>query len=467
MTTRSRARRATVLACLVSIVSGASIRQASPARVQDSKTSLDKLLDQIRERTHLPGIAAAAVRDGKIVAAGVSGVRELGKPDAIQASDRFLIGSCTKPMTRLLFARLIQAGKIAADAKLPDLLPGVKMRDEYRNATLADLMRHTAGLQPYTRITPKETPIVFELQGTPMERRGRFAEHVLLEAPAGAVGKDFVYSNAAYAILGNIAERKMGKPWEDLMAEEVFKPLHIGSVTIGLPEGDAAAGMPRGHERTPKGYEVAKHSPPVAGLLAPAGGVVLTIEDFARFAIAEVAVERGDGGDFLSRETCAKLPALRPKDAGSEEGGAFFGGQGTYTAAFAVWPSKGFGVVVCTNGGGSDDGCQAAIDAIRAACAPEIVESPRPILAGGPASGRKLGIQVRAEPDGPFVIVKVEPGSLGEKGGLQADDEVVALDGKAIGEWDQDEIIPAIRAPKAKLTVLRGGKKIELEMPGE
>jgi C-terminal processing protease CtpA/Prc len=64
-----------------------------------------------------------------------------------------------------------------------------------------------------------------------------------------------------------------------------------------------------------------------------------------------------------------------------------------------------------------------------------------------------------------MVIVKVESGSLAEKGGLQVDDEIVAVDGKAIANWPQEELTPAIRAPKAKITVMRAGKKVELVMP--
>jgi hypothetical protein len=144
---------------------------------------------------------------------------------------------------------------------------------------------------------------------------------------------------------------------------------------------------------------------------------VLTIEDFARFAMAEIAVEKGDGGAFLGKEACAKLSELQLRDGGREEGGVFFGGQGTYTAAFAVWPSKGFGVVVCTNGGDGDEACASAVDAVRAACAPEIAAVPRPVMAGGP--GRRLGIQMRAAPGDSLVITKVDPGSLAEKGGLR------------------------------------------------
>ena len=435
-----------------------------PAFAQENPASLDAELAKILERTHVPGIAAAAVRGGKIVALGTSGVRELGKPEPIHADDRFVIGSCTKQMTRLLFGRLMQAGKIAPDALLPALLPGVKLREEYAQATLADLLRHTAGLQPYERISPKLTPIVFELRGTPMECRSRFAEHVLQEAPAGKVGKDFVYSNAGFSILGNIAERALGKPWEELIATEVFAPLEIHSAVIGLPAAEKLGPMPKGHERTPGGIAVAEYSPPLEGLFAPAGAVVLTIEDFARFAIAETAVERGECPGFLEKESCAKLARLRAQDAGGE-GELILGGQGTYTAGFAVWASSDFGVVVCTNTGDSDEVCQAAVDAIRAALAPEIkvkrgFGGPRP-------AGRRIGIMVRAPGDGTFVITKVEPGSLAEKAGLKADDEVVAIDGKALSEWKQEDILPAIKAPKAKLTLLRDGKQLELEMPGD
>jgi CubicO group peptidase (beta-lactamase class C family) len=435
------------------------------ARAQEAPVSVDKVLAEVRANSQVPGIAAAAVRDGRILAIGVAGVRELGKAQPIEKADRFVIGSCTKAMTRLLVGRLLQAGKIRPEATLPQLLPEVKMRDEYTKATLADLMRHTAGLPPYTRITPQLTPIFFELQGPPMEARSKFAEHVLQEAPAGTVGKDFVYSNAGYAILGNVAERRVGRPWETLITDEVFTPLKMTAVRIGLPDGPANPPVASGHERTPHGYELAKDSPPVTGLLAPAGGVVLGIEDFARFAIAEVAVERGDAGEFLGKETCTRLPPLRPKDSSGSEGEAFFGGQGTFTAAFAVWPSKSFAIVVATNGGDSDEVCQAALDAVRAACAPDVPAPPGVIRATGPAGGRFLGIQMRAGSDGSFVVVRVDPGSLAEKGGLRVGDQLAALDGKAISEWPQEEIAPAIRAPNARITVLRDGKKVEIEIP--
>src|SRR5262245_35138678 len=67
--------------------------------------NISDLLATVVKDHKLPGIAAMAARDGQVIAQGVAGVREIGKPDAIQLEDRFAIGSCTKRMTVFLVMR--------------------------------------------------------------------------------------------------------------------------------------------------------------------------------------------------------------------------------------------------------------------------------------------------------------------------------------------------------------------------
>ncbi len=435
-----------------------------PPAVPEVK-SLNGLLDRVRDRTSMPGLAAAAIKDGRIVGLGVGGARELGKPEAIEAKDRFVIGSCTKAMTRMLFARLVQAGKLSYDWPLAKALPGVAMRKEYQAATIGDLMRHTSGLQPYTRITPKETPIIFELKGNPRDNRRAFAAHVLMEAPAGQVGKDFVYSNAGYLVLGAIAEAAGGKPWEDLMEQEVFRPLGLASAVIGLPAARTKGPMPTGHLRGPGGFEVAKYGPPLEGLFAPAGGVVLAIEDFAKFAMAEAEMEAGLANAYLGQGAISQLPALRPADAGEAEGAIFFGGQGSFTAAFAVWPSQRFAVVVCCNGGDSDELCEAAVNAIRSDCAPGIPPSAGPRPRARAPAGRKLGIGLRMEPGGVLRIAGVAAGSLADQAGLKSQDQISLINGKTPDSLGQDAVMTALGAPALKLVILRDGKSHQVDIP--
>ena len=448
--------------CLLRCAVITSLAAASTA-AGHPPVSADAVLAQTRERTGVPGIAAAVVRDGKIIASGVGGVREVGQPSPIQLSDPFLIASCTKRMTRLLLGRLAQAGKLPLDASLPQLLPGVKLRPEYEKVTVGDLINHTAGLPAYTRITPRDTPIIFELKGSPEQSRARLVEHVLMENPTGKVGQDFGYSNAGFVVLGHIAERAGGKPWETLIQDEVFQPLAIHSATVGFPTNATAANeLPKGHERSPAGYAPATYEPPNVGVFAPAGAICLSIEDFARFAAAEVSVDAGRDTPFLGKPTAESLASLAPKNRPNRESTAFFGGQGTFTAACAVWPEKGLGIVVCTNAGGGDDVCTAAIEAMRAAFAPDI---PPLAAAGGPGSGPKLGVSLRAEAGGLVSIENVIAGGLADQLGMKAGDEIVTLDGQEFKGVDPSIAGPSLRAPGAKLGIRRDGKLLEIQIP--
>src|SRR5687767_2918577 len=66
---------------------------------------LDSFLAPIRERAHIPAIAAAVLRGNQIVAQGVAGVRRHGSDAAVTLDDRFQIASCAKAMSATLVAR--------------------------------------------------------------------------------------------------------------------------------------------------------------------------------------------------------------------------------------------------------------------------------------------------------------------------------------------------------------------------
>lgn len=405
-----------------------------------SNASLDQILDEVRKKTGAPALAAAVVQDGRIVGVGVRGVRELGQPAAAERGDQWLVGSCTKAMTRLLAAKLAaKHPELAPDRTLAQLLPDVPMREEYKAATLGELMSHTAGLPVYTRINPTLTPIIFELKGAPKETRTKFVAHLLNEAPVGPRG-GMVYSNAAYALLGHILERVAHSTWEELMQREVFEPLGMKGATFGFAPG---ATVPKGHRRDGQGFKVSNGGPMGTGVLAPAGAVCLPIEDFARFAMANVGT----------------------KDAA--EGKVVAGGQGSYTAAFGVWPSRNFAVVVATNAGEGDAICDEVIKIARKTFAPDIPEGAG---TGGPGGGRRVGVVLRGESDGPggavrISIDKVIPGSLGESAGLKAGDQLVSINGSPVVDLGPNTPPPGLRDPGAKIVVQRGGKEVTVVMP--
>src|SRR5579864_5460912 len=89
--------------CLTAI----TVQAATP-----SPKDVSALLVPIIQKHDVPGMAAAVVRNGEIVALGVAGVRTRGKPDKIATADRFHIGSDTKAMTAMLCGILVDEGKL-------------------------------------------------------------------------------------------------------------------------------------------------------------------------------------------------------------------------------------------------------------------------------------------------------------------------------------------------------------------
>lgn len=457
-----RLRATTRIAMVLIILSPLSLARPGRAETVD----LGSVLEEVRSRTGVPAVVAAAIQDGRIIAQGAAGVRAKGDATNVSVDDPFLIGSCAKSMMRLLVARLADAGVLSFDTTLGAALDDTPMREEYRNVTIRQLLAHRGGIQPYTQIGPRLTPWLFELTGTPVEQRRAFAAHVLGEAPAAAPGTQEIYSNAGFGIVAHVAERLAGKPWEQLVAEQIFAPLGMATAKVGLPTSREHPQGVRGHLRGPNGYELDPNwRQPLAGI-APAGMVSCSVLDFARLAGALVSVEAGRSAGFLSETAAAGARETMPGGA-SLEAVPFFGGEGTFTAAFALWPSRRLAIVVETNGGESDEVGQAAIDAVRARVAPEASTTP-PLDRGGdgatPPTGRPmLGIKLQILNDD-LEVSEVLPGGLAEASGVRAGDVIQEINGKPAATMEPEERLAALREPKVVLTIRRDGAEIAIPL---
>ena len=91
--------------------------------------ALTAYIEFAMKETRVPGAALGLIQDGKVVFAGGFGVRELGKPDKVDADTRFLIASVTKPMTTLMLGKLVDQKRFDWDTPATSLLPTFKLGD--------------------------------------------------------------------------------------------------------------------------------------------------------------------------------------------------------------------------------------------------------------------------------------------------------------------------------------------------
>ena len=94
-------------------------------------------------------MAVGIVKDGVLVFARGYGVRQLGRPEPVDADTLFQIGSNTKAFTTAALAILVDEGKIHWDDRVIDHLPQFRMYDPYvtREFTIRDLLTHRSGLR--------------------------------------------------------------------------------------------------------------------------------------------------------------------------------------------------------------------------------------------------------------------------------------------------------------------------------
>jgi CubicO group peptidase (beta-lactamase class C family) len=113
-----------------------------------AQISLNSLLNPYLTRYDLPAIAAAVVKDGKVISAGAVDTRRAGVKIPVTINDRFHLGSDTKAMTALLTAMLVEEGKLRWDTTTAEIFPELadKMDPGFRRVTLEQLLSHTSGI---------------------------------------------------------------------------------------------------------------------------------------------------------------------------------------------------------------------------------------------------------------------------------------------------------------------------------
>src|SRR4051794_26999211 len=111
-------------------------------------SSLDPLLSRYLGQYGLPALAAAVIREGRVVASGAGGTRRVDFKIPVHLNDRFHIGSDTKAMTVLLTGIFVEAGKLRWDTRMDEVFPELvaDMNGDLRRVTLTQLMSHTSGL---------------------------------------------------------------------------------------------------------------------------------------------------------------------------------------------------------------------------------------------------------------------------------------------------------------------------------
>src|SRR5680860_442440 len=118
------------------------------AAIDKATAALDGIVENAMKRTGMPGVAVGVVYKDKVIYAKGVGLRELGKPGAIDADTVFMLASVSKPIASTIVAKLVGDGTVKWDDPAKGHNPAFALNDAYvtEHATIADLMSHRSGL---------------------------------------------------------------------------------------------------------------------------------------------------------------------------------------------------------------------------------------------------------------------------------------------------------------------------------
>jgi len=157
---------------------------------------------------HVPGVAFAVVRNGKVERLSTYGEANLEWPSAVTPDTRFQLASATKLFTAVALMRLVEAQKLKLDDTLDRFFP--ESPPAWRGITVAQLANHTSGLAE--NLPDHEDNVaatVAAAMKTPL---------------AYTSGSQSRYGFTDFIVLRAVMEKAAGKPLPDIFRDEIYLP---------------------------------------------------------------------------------------------------------------------------------------------------------------------------------------------------------------------------------------------------
>jgi CubicO group peptidase (beta-lactamase class C family) len=274
----------------------AALAAASPALAQrGALAGFDEYVLQAMRTWEVPGAAVAIVRGDSVILSRGYGVRQIGRPEAVDDRTLFAIGSSSKAFTAALVGMLVDEGKARWDDPVIDHLPGFRTFDPYvnRQLTLRDLLTHRSGLS-----RGDLTWYGTENDRAELVRRLRWLE------PSWGFRSQFGYQNLMYVTAGEVVAAKMGRSWDDAVRERILAPLGMTatSTSVRALRGQANVATPHGMvDDTVRALEWR-----VIDNAAAAGSINSSVVDMARWVRFQLDSARVAGKPLLSASTFAE-----------------------------------------------------------------------------------------------------------------------------------------------------------------
>ena len=257
----------------------------------DVEAFLDGLVPLQIKQADIAGATISVVKDGKLLFAKGYGYADVKNNKPVSPQDTlFRPGSISKLFTWTAIMQLYEQGKLDLDRDINTYLD-FKIPDAFgKPITLKNVMTHTPGFEEQVK------DLITQNSGTP-----NLGQYLKTHIPARIYPPGTVpaYSNYATSVAGYIVERVSGRPFDEYVAENIFKPLNMTQSTFKQPlPANLAPLMSNGYRLgsgEPQSFEIVNPF--------PAGSLSSSATDMAQFMIAHLQDGQLGNAQILKPET--------------------------------------------------------------------------------------------------------------------------------------------------------------------
>ena len=274
---------------------------------------LESLVTQEQAESDLVALGAILSRNNQTLAIAVSGERQIDSGIAVTRDDKWHLGSITKSVTATMIARLVERDILQWSTTVGEIFKSDDIHASWQDVTLHMLLTHTSGAEANF---PWRIQSLRPAEGAERQSlRKNEVLKILREKPDSKPGSKFEYSNVGYTIAGVMAAVKTGKSWENLIREEVFKPLALKSAGFGPPvDPGNPQRQPLGHSSSWfSGKEAVTEDADNSPIMGPAGTIHMSLADLSAYGNAHLAGRKGQQS-FLKQSTFETLHKMGPDD---------------------------------------------------------------------------------------------------------------------------------------------------------
>ncbi len=277
-------------------------------------TEFEALCDRVLAAARLPAMAAAMVKDGKVLSARGIGVTDTTLRAPAGADTVFRLASLSKAFASTTSGLLVERGAIGWDDPVREFVPAFELRNtlDTERLTLRDVLSHRTGLPANSLDRVVEANV--EYPELVRQLRGLTGEC--------SVGSCYTYQNVAFSASGDLIYASTGERYSRWVKELLFDPLGMRNASIGLEALERASDWARPHVRRGSGFTPV-HPKPTYYRLPPAAGVNASARDMGPWLLAQL----GHAPETLSRNVLDTIQSPHVQSPYERQGSAWRRGR--------------------------------------------------------------------------------------------------------------------------------------------